>query len=414
MLNLRTHTKIAFSYFIVAALLGTLLRSFPLVEMPINYKFFVHTHSHIALLGWVYVALTTLIYRLFVQSPLKDRKYGRIFWFTQLTLVGMLFTFPFTGYALFSIVFSTLFLFASYWFFWFFTKHVKRAFKKTNAYRCIKAALWYLVISSLGPWALGVIMGTWGAESVWYRLAIYFYLHFLYNGWMIMALLGLFFYLLEQRQVEISRKSFQNFFWGMNLGIILTYFLSTLFTGPPLILFILGGVGGVLQLFAIIRLVRFLFPFRPKLRAILSKWQGNLLETVAVLLFAKMGLQILTAFPYFADLAATYLDFTIGYLHLTFLGVVTLALFFFLDCFKILRISGKAYFVYFLGFVVTELLIFYKGIAAWQGFPLFAGYFELLAMGSGLIPLSLVLILIRKRKGSEAGKDPKPDRPSVS
>ncbi len=414
MLNLRTHTKIAFSYFIVAALLGTLLRSFPLVEMPINYKFFVHTHSHIALLGWVYVALTTLIYRLFVQSPLKDRKYGRIFWFTQLTLVGMLFTFPFTGYALFSIVFSTLFLFASYWFFWFFTKHVKRAFKKTNAYRCIKAALWYLVISSIGPWALGVIMGTWGAESVWYRLAIYFYLHFLYNGWMIMALFGLFFYLLEQRQIEICRRRFQNFFWGFNLGIILTFFLSTLFTGPPLILFILGGVGGVLQLFAFVLLLRIFVPLRNKIRLFLSTWQWNALKTVAVLLLVKMGLQLLTAFPYFASLAATYLDFTIGYLHWTFLGVITLALFFLLDYFKLMRITGKGYGLFLSGFVITEILIFYKGIAAWQGFALFDGYFELLAGASLLIPMSLIWMLIGSRKTYKDGNDAKPDRPSVS
>ena len=133
MKDLKPHIGIALVYFIMAALLGVLLRSFPLVEMPITYKFFLHTHSHIALLGWVYVALTTLIYKLFVQSPEKDKKYRKIFWFTQFTLVGMLLTFPFQGYALFSIVFSTLFLFASYWFFWFFKKHTKREYKKTNS-----------------------------------------------------------------------------------------------------------------------------------------------------------------------------------------------------------------------------------------------------------------------------------------
>jgi len=55
-----------------------------------------------------------------------------------------------------------------------------------------------------------------------------------------------------------------------------------------------------------------------------------------------MLLQLLTAFPYFANLAATFLDFTVGYLHWTFLGVVTIALFFLLDYFKLMRISCKA------------------------------------------------------------------------
>ncbi len=399
MLNVKTHTKIAFAYFILAAFLGILLRSYASIEIPVNYKFIVHTHSHIALLGWVYIALTTVIYKLFVESPLKDKKYRRIFWFTQLSLVGMLFTFPFTGYALFSIVFSTLFLFASYWFFWFFRKHAKREFKKTNAYACVTAALWYLVLSSLGPWALGAVINLLGAESIWYRLAIYFYLHYLYNGWMIMALFGLFLHLLEQYQIRPSKSVFKKLFWSLNSGIILSFFLSTLFTKPPILLNVLGGVGGVFQLLALILLLWFLFPLRGRLKTILSKWQWNLLQTVAVLLFVKMVLQLLTALPYFANLAATFLDFTIGYLHWTFLGVVTIALFFFLDYFKLMRISGKAYVFYFTGFVITELLIFYKGLAAWQSFPIFQGYFEALAIGSSLIPLSLLLMMAFSWRG---------------
>ena len=403
MIDLKLHIRTAFAYFLMAALLGVVLRSFPSIEIPIDYKFIVHTHSHIALLGWVYVALTTLIYRLFVQSPLKDKKYCRIFWFTQLSLVGMLFTFPFTGYALFSIIFSTFFLFASYWFFWFFRKHAKRELKKTNAYTCITAALWYLVLSSLGPWTLGAIMNTLGTESVWYRLAIYFYLHFLYNGWMIMALFGLFFYLLEQRQIQPSKNAFQKFFWGINLGIVLSFFLSTLFAKPSIILNVLGGVGAVFQLLALILLVRFLFPYRTRLRSILSKLQWNLLKAVFVLLSVKMILQLLTAFPYFANMAATVLDFTIGYLHWTFLGVVTIALFFLLDYFKLIWISGKAYIVYFLGFMVTELLIFYKGLAVWQSFSIFEGYFEALAVGSLLIPLGLIVMMMRKKRHRPSG-----------
>ena len=397
MKDLKPHINIALTYFVMAALLGVLLRSYSLVEMSIIYKFFVHTHSHIALLGWVYLVLTTLIYKIFIQSPLNDKKYRRIFWFTQVSLVGMLFTFPFTGYALFSIIFSTLFLFASYWFFWLFANHTKREFKKTNAYRCIQAALWYLVLSSLGPWALGAIMNILGAESVWYRMAIYFYLHFLYNGWMLMALFGLFFYLLEQRQIQLSRATFQRFFWGINLGIVLTFFLSTLFAEPPMFVFVMGGVGGVFQLFALGWLLRSLLPSLRKLRSELSKWQWNVLKTVMVLLFMKMILQLITSVPYFANLAATVLNFTVGYLHLTFLGVVTIGLFFFLDYFRQMRISKKAYIVYFMGFVVTELLIFYKGIAAWQNFPIFEGYYEVLAIGSLLIPMSLIAMLLHKR-----------------
>jgi len=389
----KPHIKVALAYFLIAALLGVLLRSFPSIDIPFNYRYIVHTHSHIALLGWVYLALTTLIYKLFVQSSMTDRKYRRIFWATQLSLIGMLLTFPFTGYALFSIVFSTLFLFVSYWFFWFFKMHARREFRKTNAYSCIVAALWYLVISSLGPWALGGIMGTLGAESVWYRLAIYFYLHFLYNGWMIMALVGLFFYVLELRHIRMSPTNFRKFFWGINFGIVLSFFLSTLFAEPSVLLYLMGGAGAIFQLFAFILLARFLFPYGNRLRTMCSKWQWIFLWIVAVLLVLKMGLQLLTAFPYFSDLAATFLNFTVGYLHLTFLGVVTIALFFLLDYFGMLYISKTAFVLYFMGFVVTEALIFYKGIAGWRGFPVFEAYYNTLAVGSLLIPLSLIIVL---------------------
>lgn len=137
----------------------------------------------------------------------------------------------------------------------------------------------------------------------------------------------------------------------------------------------------------------------------LSKWQWNLLKTVFVLLLGKMILQLFTAFPYFANLAATFLDFTVGYLHWTFLGVVTIALFFFLDYFKLMRISGKAYVFYFVGFVITELLIFYKGLAAWQSFPIFEGYFEALAVGSLLIPLGLIAMLVYEKGTGRVVRD---------
>lgn len=395
---LKNHTKLALGYFLIAAVFGVVLRSFHSIEIPVNYKFIVHTHSHIALLGWVYLGFTTLIYKLFVQSPLKDKKYRRIFWFTQLTLVGMLLTFPFQGYALFSIIFSTLFLFASYWFVWFFGKHANREFKKSNSYTLIKAALWYLVISSLGPWALGAIMNTLGPESIWYRLAIYFYLHFQYNGWMVLALFGLLFFVLEKNEIQISKKIFQNFFWSVNVGILLTFFLSTLWTKPPLLFNLLGGFGGVFQIWALLSLIGIVKNNRNKLLVIFSKFQFVLLKTVAVLIGIKMLLQLLTTLPYIADLAAKYIDFTIGYLHWTFLGVVSIGLFLFLEYFKLIRVSKKPYLAYLLGFALTEVLIFYKGIVAWQSLVLFDGYSEALALSCLLILASLIFLLFANLK----------------
>jgi hypothetical protein len=390
---LKNHINLALGYFIIAALLGVLLRSFHSIEIPVTYKFIVHTHSHIALLGWVYMGLTTLLYKLFLEKQEVAFKYRRIFWFTQFTLVGMLVSFPFQGYALFSIIFSTLFLFASYWFAGFFMKYVPASYKKTNSYKCVKFALWYMVLSSLGPWTLGAIMNTLGAESIWYRLSIYYYLHFQYNGWMILGLLGVFIYILEGNDIGIPKVTFNRFFWWINLGIVLSFSLSTLWTKPHISLYVIGGLGAILQIMAFGVLILLCIRNKEKLFQILTPLQKNLLFTVAALIGIKILLQLLTAFPYFAYLAASIIDFTIGYLHWTFLGVVTIGLLLFLDYLKLLQLSRWAYYLYLLGFLLTETLIFTKGIIAWQRLSLFNGYFEALAISSFLLPLALVFVL---------------------
>ncbi len=392
-MNLKKHINIALGYFITAAVLGVLLRSFHSIEIPLNYKFIVHTHSHIALLGWVYLGLTSLLYKLFLERPELDLKYRRIFWFTQITLVGMLVSFPFQGYAVLSIIFSTLFLFASYWFAGFFLKYVPASNRKTNSYQCAKYALGYMVLSSLGPWALGAIMNTLGAASLWYRMSIYFYLHFQYNGWMILGLIGVFIYAMERKEIEIPKVTFNRFFWLFNLGIVLSFSLSTLWTKPHIFFYIMGILGAVLQIMAFVILFLIGIRHKEKLFQILTPLQKSLLATVAVFIGIKILLQFLTAFPYFAYLAASITEFAIGYLHWTFLGVVTIGLFLFLSYFKLLLLSKKAYYLYLLGFLSTEILIFTKGVLAWQGESLFKGYFGVLAISSFLLSLALVFLL---------------------
>lgn len=82
-----------------------------------------------------------------------------------------------------------------------------------------------------------------------------------------------------------------------------------------------------------------------------------------------------------------------GYLHWTFLGVVRLGLSFFLDYYSVIKLSKTGFIVYLTGFVITELLIIYSGVAAWLGWGLTVGYSDMLAVGSLLIPISLLVIL---------------------
>ena len=396
MIDLKKHTHLALGYFLIVGLLGIFLRFFFVTSIPANFRYVVHAHSHIALLGWVYIALSTLIFKMyFSESGEHAKTYKRIFWFTQVTIIGMLCTFPFTGYALFSITFSTLFLFASYWLAWFILKKTPAIHKSSFSFRCIKASLWYLIISSIGPWAIGGVMATLGNTSIWYKLSIYFYLHFQYNGWFILALCGIFFYLLEQRGFAPQKREFNRFFYTLNAGIILSLFLSALWVEPPAIIYVLGLLGAVLQLLGFMEFFTMIKTFWKDKLSFLSGFQKNLLKTAWALLIIKILLQLFSAIPFFAELSFFYTDFVIGYLHLTFLGIISISLFVFLEYMGLLKLPKWLFSIYFIGFVLSELLIFYKGTALWLGLPFFAEYFWILTGVSSLLPLSVGILLVR-------------------
>ncbi len=392
---IKKHTNIALSYFLLVGLMGVFLRLFYILPIPGDYRFIVHAHSHVALLGWVYIALVILIYKLYFSELKKHPLYKRIIWFTNICILGMLFSFPFQGYALYSIIFSSLFLIATYWLGWFFLKHIPKKYKKTHSYICIKASIWYMVFSSIGPWAVGVVMATLGKASVYYKLAIYFYLHFQYNAWFILALIGVLFYIIEQLPIKIDEKKFKIFFLLINLSIVLSFFLSVLWTKPPIIFYILAALGAILQVLAYFYFFRIVQIAWLTLNKTLSPIVLKLLKFSGILLIVKIGFQLISAIPYFANLAYLYKDFVIGYLHWTFLGVVSLCLFAFLEHFKLVRLNWFIIVLYIIGFIFSEFLIFYKAMQLWQRWSVIPDHALILIIISALIPLSLGVLLVK-------------------
>jgi hypothetical protein len=393
-LSLHKHIRLSLFYFFLAALLGAILRLFAVADIPATYGFLVHTHSHIALLGWVYIGLTTLLYKLFLETANVAVGYRRIFWFTQITLVGMLLSFPFQGYGLFSILFSTLFLIASYLFAWLFLKKTPHELRSRLSFKLAHWAVLYMVLSSMGPWALGAIMNTLGSTSVWYKISIYFYLHFQYNAWFILALLAVLFYFLEQSDITMQISKHRQFIRLINSSVLLTFFLSTLFTEPHWTFYVLGGLGAIVQTIIFIWLFVWLYPRWNTFSKNLLPGVGALLIWAGILLAIKSDMQLLSALPYFAMLAYYTPDFVIGYLHLVFLGVVSIALLAFLKQTGLLKLSRKAILLYLIVFVFTELIIFYKGFSLWLDLPLFENYYLILSIGSSLFPLALFIIIL--------------------
>ncbi|WP_235923497.1 hypothetical protein [Psychroflexus aurantiacus] len=231
MMTLKQYFISSFLYLLVTAVLGFFLRleATPLeIGVIKNYNYVVHAHSHIALLGWVYLGLSSFIVYFFISKSKVKKHYTRIFWATQVCLIGMLIAFPVQGYALMSITFSTLFMLVSYVFFGFILRHTQAEFKLKKSFLLIKHALFYMALSSFGPWALGAIMTTLGKTSVWYKLAIYFYLHFQYNAWFVLAVIGLLVFILEKYHFRIKTQPFTKFIYLIHIGIFGSFFQSTL------------------------------------------------------------------------------------------------------------------------------------------------------------------------------------------
>lgn len=385
---LKADLRYALGFLVLAAGFGFVLRSYPLFEIPFTYKYLVHAHSHLVLLGWMYLALQALVTALMLPHAAGRPAYRAIRAGVLVSVTGMLCTFPIMGYAPASIFFSTLFLFVSYGYLAFYLKQALPETRRKPSYRFVRAGLWYMVLSSLGPWALGAIMATLGPASVWYRMAVYFYLHFQYNGWILMTLAGLFLFLWERSGSVLPEKTFRLIFSLLNAGILLTFLLSTLWAGPPLALHGLGALGALFQGAALWWMVRWLV--RQPLPGGFAPLSKTLALLALALLAIKVVLQILSAIPLVVRLTVAFPDFIIAYLHGTFLGVINLLLFALLahlGCLKLGRILAA---LYLIGFAATEALLFYRAFCGWLEHRPFGGTPEALWAGSFLLFAALI------------------------
>lgn len=391
----RVQVRIALAWFLLAAVFGLVLRIMAFLELPVTYKFLLHAHSHIALLGWIYLASAALVYALYLRGR-ADRAYRRLFLFTQVTLLGMAVAFPLQGYAALSIAFSTLFLFATYFLTGLFLKRADAAVKRTASYTVIRWSLICLVLSSLGPWALGGIMQVAGSESPMYRSAIYFYLHFLYNGWAMLTLAGLALYALESRGVEIPARRFRQFLAWALVSVALTFFVSLLWLEPTRLFVGFSAVGVAAQWVALVYFVRLLKPaWRGSEKAAVPATVSWALTGAAICLLGKFLLQTAVLIPGITSFAWLQ-DAVIGFLHLVFLGVITLGLFGFLALQGYLRLERGPLALYTAGFLLTEGLLFYRAASMSRLKPVFGGFPEALAVAGAVIVLALVWLLVRQ------------------
>ncbi|MFD1616227.1 hypothetical protein [Gelatiniphilus marinus] len=369
--------------------MGLVLRYAFVGEIGLNYRYLTHAHSHVAMLGWVYLMLFTLMVHYFTSSKLPVFK--TLFWVTQFSVVGMMLSFPFQGYAAVSIIFSTLHILCSYYFVYLIWRHHK--VKSLVPRYLLKTSLTFMVISTFGVWCLGPAVSMLGQASAFYQIAIQFFLHFQFNGWFLIAVIAVFFYLF---QVEYS-KLFRLFFKLLIASTVLTFALPIQWFAPHNMLLYINALGTVLHL---IMAFFFLKLIQPKLLLALQSQPKLVIRLYQFSIFCfvlKISVQTLALFPEFSQMVNTHRNLVIGFIHLLMLGVITGFLFSFIIQSQRVK-HNKTLFIgvytFIAGFILTELTLAIQGAAYYFGKGLLPNYFLLLFLFSIPLVLGIALIIL--------------------
>jgi len=390
-------SRISLTFFFVIALFGSIMRLVPFSDIFINYQHLLHSHSHVAFQGWIYTALFLLITKLYLTEELILKgKYKLQFTLTIAIVIGLMVAFIFKGYALFSILFSSLFQLLNYWFTYRFFKDVKKSEKAKKhkfSLQFIKVGMFMMVLSTMGPWAVGIISAKGLAGTEYFNAALYFFLHFQYNGWFTFAILGLFFWLLEHYQIKIKQKEARLSLILFTASIIPAYALSIIGMSFRNYFIGIGYLAAIVQLIALFYIIISLIPSLKKIQDVFNSWSFLLLKFVAISFILKTILQFISILPFIEKLAFGNRFLIIDFIHLIMIGVLSffiLAIFFqqaFLKWDTVVIKTGIL--ILILGFITSEFILMALGFSI----PIYNGLFFLL-ISSAAMAIGVLIILI--------------------
>ncbi len=373
--------KWSYLFLLIASVLGVVLRGSFVVDTGVNYQFLLHAHSHVMLLGWLFNGFLWLITNLYQE--LQSNKYWK--WgvlVLQISILGMLVAFPIQGYALYSIFFSTLHIVVSVFLMVVFFRTTR--LKKGSSHLLLQWGWVFMLVSGAGPLALGPIIAMDMAKSDLYYCAIYFYLHFLYNGCFTFFALGVGVHsTIGTTEGNQLKKSIALLVVATILGAALSF----LWAYGSVLMYAAGGVAVVLQVVAYYLIFK---KFKVQLLSNIKHLKDNLLlVTILVAIVLKIAVQSIGALPWVVKMQVEAHPITIAYLHLVFLGVFTLYLVY--ESQRMLKVNfsrwSKLSFIFLL--VATELLLVVPFILAYY-FQIAFSYYGLLFYASIGFPIVFV------------------------
>lgn len=380
---------------LIVSLVGLLMRYKIAFEFPyLNQKNLQHAHSHFAFSGWIsHTLMVLMIYVLSKKinaNALFSKKYV---WLLSAHLVcayGMLLFFTVQGYALFSIVFSSLSVVLSYVFAAWFWRDSKKWLVTQTSGLWFRAALFFNVISSIGTFALAYMMATKNIHQNEYLSSIYYYLHFQYNGWFFFACMGL---LLEfLKPTLVHQKMYRQCFWALCASCIPAYGLSILWLDLPIFFYLIVVLAALVQLLAWLKILQLLVRNEQNKFSGLPTHLRVIFGLVAAALTVKLTLQLVSVIPSVSQLAFGFRPIVIAYLHLVLLVIISLFLLSYVWANNLFNESfglKKSFIVFATGVVINEFILGVQGIASFS-YTLIPWLNELLLLAALVITAGLM------------------------
>lgn len=355
--------RIALINLILLASLGSLIRfHFYHPIEGVNITNLHHAHSHLAFLGWVFMALFILLTHQFLpKHRFFDKSYTYIFYIMQGANVGMLFTFPFTGYAPWSIAFSSIHTIGAVVFAVVFISDLKNEFVDRKIPMSLKFVFWSFVfmgISNLVPFALGPVTSMYGKSDGYYFL-VNSYLHFQYNGWFTFALLGIILRFLELKGIDTNHKKIKYGLLLKLISIIPVLLITTLSPATDQVWFYIVLAVASIQLRGLVLILQFIWLHKFQWSIQSNKWVMRLMVIALGSLLLQHTLQVLGAIPSAVELLSNR-QIVIAYLHLVFIGFATVLIFsklITMGFFKLGIFLNIGLLLFILAFFITELLL---------------------------------------------------------
>lgn len=375
--------RTALSFLLLAALLGTLLRYMAIGEASmLEYKHVLHAHSHVAMLGWGFLAVSGGF--VFLSGLVTDwRPYRWVLLLNVLATVGMAPAFVWQGYGPVSIAFSTLHLVAAYGFAIRFLRDSRLA--PVSAGRSLaRWAVRWMVVSTLGLWAIGPSAVALGKDHAAYFGSIQFFLHFQFSGWFTYSTLAVLYFTLKPA-LRLPAWAFIL----LQISLLCTATLPLAWRLNESWLYGIHSIGVVLQAVAF---AYFLWPLFRALRGFAGRLVAFGMGSLAV----KAVMQLLLAYPALAHESMGVRHWVIGVIHLALLGFMTLSFLGLMRRQGLLRnddMTNVALVLLVSGFVLSEMLLFAQGFMQWNQMGHWPHFSEVLFGVTALLPLAVLLLI---------------------